>query len=421
MQTKGEMVKKKFAVAFLVVFLVLFLLQTTEAFPPKWIFGMVLDALDGTSANDYNITFSRANNPSIMMTDLIGPNCASLSCADNEVFFDCQQAPLSCNPNDVISIKVFNNGSGYVTWAINVTISGGTNDFGDIQLKSPPNSSAIIVDDTTYTPANEIDLLAGSNLTVFCNASAKDSDGYLDIKNATGYLYYNASSSALAADDKNVHYTNASCSLLTGADDTRGVECGFSLPYFTNSSTWTCNITIRDNQSINGSKYINYTTINQLLAVGLPSTINFGTLYPGDTSLVNKTNVTNLGNIPLSINVYGFANNLTTSPNAFNCTAGTNANISLYFLKYNVTDGPACSTLSWSSNYWNLTNLTNQKGWGQFKVGKQTAEGTLMRNYTCWILKVPSIDADKIDVGGICKGVVSFTACGSTGVPCLLN
>src|SRR3989344_412533 len=409
---------KYFYATFFIIALLAFPLA--YAFPAHQITGIVYDALDGTSANDYILYLYRSGSPNTNLTDTIGVN--GNSGADNEYMIDCQLLSPLCKKGDNMTVRVYDNGNGYVTWAINVTVgTGGFTNADRPPPKTPPNSSAVNLDDTTYTPANEIDLLAGSNLTVFCNASAKDSDGYLDIKNATGYLYYNASSSALAADDKNVHYTNASCSLLTGADDTRGVECGFSLPYFTNSSTWTCNITIRDNQSINGSKYINYTTINQLLAVGLPSTINFGTLYPGDTSLVNKTNVTNLGNIPLSLNVYGFANNVTTSANAMNCTIGTDKNIPLYYMKYNVTDGPACSTLSWSSNYWNLTNLTNQKGWGQFKVGKQTAEGTLMRNYTCWILKVPSIDADKIDVGGICKGVVSFTACGSTGVPCLLN
>lgn len=410
---------KNFSVITLVfIFLNLVIASSvSEAQAARWVLGIVNNALDGTSSNDYIITAYQTGVPTDNATDTIGVN--GNSGADNEYMVNCIDFPTNpCGNGDIVTVRVYNNGSGYVTMPVNVTISGAFSEAADLTLKSPPNSSATIVDDTTYTPANEIDLLAGSNLTVFCNATARDSDGFLDIKNATGYLYYNESSSALAADDKNVHYSNASCSLITGTGDSRGVECGFSLPYFTNSSTWACNITIRDNQSINGSRYYDYATINTLLAVGLPSSINFGTLFPGDTSLVNKTNVTNFGNIPLNIKVYGYANNFTTSDNALNCTLGLNKNISLYFLKYNVTDGPACSTLSWSSNYWNLTNSTNEKGWGQFKVGKQTQESVLMRNYTCWMLKVPSIASDNIDVGGACKGVVSFTACGTLGVLC---
>ncbi len=87
--------------------------------------------------------------------------------------------------------------------------------------------------------------------------------------------------------------------------------------------------------------------INTLIALSIPTDINFGTLDLGATSAVNKTNVTNAGNVAIDIKVYGYANNATDSPNAFNCTGGNDKNISLWYLRYNVTDNiaPVCSIL----------------------------------------------------------------------------
>ncbi|OYT41054.1 hypothetical protein B6U80_02105, partial [Candidatus Pacearchaeota archaeon ex4484_26] len=175
--------------------------------------------------------------------------------------------------------------------------------------------------------------------------------------------------------------------------------------YFANNATWQCNATAYDSSNL-GSNTTN-ATINELIALDIPDDMDFGTLDFGATSPINKTNVTNAGNIQIDLKVYGYANNVTTSPNAFNCTGGADKNISLSYMHYNVTD-PSCTGFSWAVNYWNLTNASNEKTWPNFDLGKQTQEGVLMRNYTCWVLKIPT--PDKASLKGTCKGIISFTA-----------
>ena len=277
-----------------------------------------------------------------------------------------------------------------------------------------PEITTIDLDDDFVTPLDEIDLIAFGTRNVFCNGTVTDEDGGGDVSVVNATLHDTAASSPGAADANATHYTNQSCWLSSANGDFRSFECLFRVRYFANNQTWQCNATAYDSLNYQNSSRIN-ATINELIALSVPATIDFGTLEPGETSAVNKTNITNAGNILIDLKIYGYANNFTTSDNALNCTTSTGLknNISLYYLRYNVTDLPTCSSFSWTSNYWNLTNDSgnNEKEWPQFNLGKQTVEGTLMRNYTCWVLQLPP------EVAGTCKGIVSFTACKDGSCP----
>jgi len=396
-----------FIVTLLFLLLLLIALPLAKAYPAHFISGNVSDARDTTSANDYTMTIYISGTPDNNLSDLIGPNGASG--VNNLFLIDCQQLSPKCKVGDVITARVYDNGSHYNTGPVNVTVTGGQSDkILNTTLNSPPNATQTVVDDTLLSPVNEIDLLAGVNRTVFCNATLVDVDFFDSISSASAVLYDNSSSSPAASDDMSQHYTNNSCVLFAGSGNDRGVECSFAVAYYANNATWACNITATDNLTMSGSDNYDYSTINELVALNIPDNIDFGALSPGATSDVNKTNVTNFGNIEIDLKIYGYGNGQTTSPNALNCTGGEDKNISLYFLRYNVTDLPTCSNFGWTSNYRNLTNLSNEKTWPQFNLGKQNVEGTLMRNYTCWILKIPT--ASEATLGGTCKGIVSFIA-----------
>ena len=269
--------------------------------------------------------------------------------------------------------------------------------------------------------AGTIALTENSTVFVQCNATLNDANGWQDINKLNGTLYNTHTATHGTAEDNNEKYSNVSCSLFSGSGTSAKGYCGFSVWYYAfNSSAWQCNLTAWDagvsgsNANSSNSTYGNF-TISALTALNIPATMNFGTLNPGDTSLINRTNVTNTGNTIIDISIYGYANdNATDSPNAFNCTLGANKNISLYFLRYNVTAGRHrdCNSadMSWTANYWNLTNNTNAKNWTQFTLPSRTGDGAGgdAGNYTCWILKVPT--TGEADIGGTCKGVISISA-----------
>jgi len=271
-------------------------------------------------------------------------------------------------------------------------------------------------DDFEPTPPDAIDLNAFASKNVFCNGTITDLDGGGDILKVNATIYDAAASSAGVADANASHYTNQSCFLSAADGDFRHFECFFGVRYFANNATWTCNATAYDSQNFqNSSNLVTVNaTINSLVALSIPATMNFGTLFLGDTSLINKTNVTNAGNKAIDISIYGYTFNQTNSSAAFNCTSttGIKSNITLDRFQYNVTDttGAQCTNFGWGSNNFNLTNLSNEKSWTNFNLGKQTAEDTLMRNYTCWILQIPQTGEETIDPAGVCTGIISFTA-----------
>jgi len=91
-----------------------------------FISGNVSDARDGTSANDYNITIYISGTPDNNLSDYIGPNGAS---GVNNIFLiDCQQLNPKCKVGDIITARVYDNGSHYITCPVNVTVTGGASD-----------------------------------------------------------------------------------------------------------------------------------------------------------------------------------------------------------------------------------------------------------------------------------------------------
>jgi hypothetical protein len=144
-------------------------------------------------------------------------------------------------------------------------------------------------------------------------------------------------------------------------------------------------------------------SIDPLLAVGLPSDINYGTVNATYVSDENTTIVMNYGNVRLNLSLSGYAVE-EGDGYAMNCTYGNIQNISIYYQQYNLTaSNPGAITLSEmdEKNY----NLSSDATVRQFALGHNYNEtDNDAENETYWRIYVP------IGVAGSCTGNIVFGA-----------
>ncbi|RMD65654.1 hypothetical protein D6817_05665, partial [Candidatus Pacearchaeota archaeon] len=231
---------------------------------------------------------------------------------------------------------------------INVTLN---------KIKGRPLLSNVVVDDEFPSPPDEIDLVGGGVKFVNCTGNVKDNEGYTDITNLTAVFYDSSQVNASSTDDNNNHYTNSSCALYNCSGTSCNFTCGFEVWYYANaneSQSWICEVNATDTKG-SSTTSSDSVSINSLLAISFPGTIDYGVVKPKEVSNESKGNVTNLGNVVIDIALEGYAR----SPGdnySMNCTGGVN--ISIGFEKYNLTSSnPGDLTLSqFEQLYKNLTS-----------------------------------------------------------------
>ena len=173
-------------------------LQTLSA--AHYMVGVVNDALDGTSANGYEVVlWNPANGIDDNLTDIIGPS--GNSGANNTYMIDCELLNTPCTIGDEIRVKVLNNGSDYITDYVNATVTGaGFDIMPNLTLNSPPNV-------TLDFPVNYANL--SSSETNF-SCTANDLDGNLAnvtlYGNWSGGWHANETKQA-SGDSSNVNFT----------------------------------------------------------------------------------------------------------------------------------------------------------------------------------------------------------------------
>jgi len=258
---------------------------------------------------------------------------------------------------------------------------------------------------------NDISLTPNSTKLVSCVALIRDWNGDGDIKNVSARFFDNSASSYSDSDDNNSHYTNTSCFINTSFGSWNGVSddaylalanCTIGVWYYANPGTWNCSIMVNDTYDWTGFGS-NTTQIQQLLALGLPDTINYGTVNATYVSNENITNVTNYGNVIINLSLSGYA----ISPGdglAMNCTVGSIKNISIEHEKYNLTaSNPGPLTLAQTSPlYINLTSNVVVKEFNLNYRHNDTYNEAI--NATYWRIYVP------VGVAGTCKGNIVFGA-----------
>ena len=236
---------------------------------------------------------------------------------------------------------------------------------------------------------SSVNLNSGASKFINCNATVTDLDGYQNITNANATFF---DTTASGSDDNNNHYTNSSCTLSGGAGNTTTTVCGFSIQYYANpAANWECNITATDGSTSASNTTGQTITVQELKALSvapLSFTHSTGDTIPlGNTSIQESLNITNLGNINITLEVNG-------SGTAMDCAIGT---VPLANMKYNISSGFAFSTgIALTSTVTNVSNLV---------VAQQTDDSSQSVNYLYWLLQMPGTGVE-----GDCTGSITINA-----------
>jgi hypothetical protein len=246
-----------------------------------------------------------------------------------------------------------------------------------------------------------------ANFTIY----ARDYDGEEDIQNITVRFFDNGASSYGLADDKNNHYTNDTCIINYAYGDANEVEafCTLNIWYYANNATWNATAMVTDNSSWSnlGQDTI---TMNSLLALILPDSIDYGTVNATSVSDEKVLNVTNAGNVMVNLSLSGYAVTVGDGK-AMNCSQGSVQNISIQYEKY-MLNHSITGTLDLARFEANYTNLTSSPVVKRFNLPRRADDGAQYlddTNSTYWRIYVP------IGVGGSCSGNIVFGAARSAG------
>lgn len=265
-----------------------------------------------------------------------------------------------------------------------------------------------ILNISVYEYNTDLTLIANDSVLVGCVAIVQDYNNDTDIANASAF-FYDASVGAFDPDDNNTHYTNSSCVVNTDFEDWHGavndsytalVNCTFAVQYYSNPGEWICNMTVNDTAQLTDQDTDNI-SINELLAIGVPDQINYGTVNSTYVSSQQTVNVTNFGNVELNLSLDGYGSTEGDGL-AMNCTLGSSKNISVDYEKYNLTTSTT-GALTLSEFEGNYTNLTSSAVVKEFNLPFRQNEGVNdATNETYWRIYVP------LGVAGSCEGNIIF-------------
>jgi hypothetical protein len=283
-------------------------------------------------------------------------------------------------------------------WTINCTDLAG-NTGGSIArnisiVSAYINITSIIVDDTSYALMNQIDLVAGSTQLVYCNMTIRAPGVYTDILgvNAT---FFSSTTTIDAADNNRTHYSNSSCTFLTGGGDTADYQCAFNVWHFAINGTWNCTSFAWD--SVSTSNNSDNTTVNQLFALNISTElIDYANLQPNATSSNVTVNISNVGNMPMNISVYGFGGDDNTTGAGLSMICQIN-NISVSFEKFSTNA---------TANYDSKTSLLSSEVDLGLTIPAKDASDDVRVNSTYWQFMVPP----ESHTFGQCNGSVVFVA-----------
>ncbi|MGV8152531.1 MAG: CARDB domain-containing protein [Candidatus Nanoarchaeia archaeon] len=131
---------------YFILFFAFLLIAVHIASGAHYVVGIVNNAFDGGFANNHIVVLWKGESISDNITDIIGPQGNSGN--DNLYMFDCEMLSSGCDIGDVISVRVIDNGDGYTTSNVSLTVTGAgydvmenltLNSFPTIQLNSPEN------------------------------------------------------------------------------------------------------------------------------------------------------------------------------------------------------------------------------------------------------------------------------------------
>lgn len=258
---------------------------------------------------------------------------------------------------------------------------------------------------------SDIVLIANSTKELVCLGLIRDYNNESDFQLVEAEFFDVIGSTYGGADDNNEHYTNSSCQII---NDTQGLfgsvddefialaNCTFDLEYYSNAGQWNCTMKVTDKTALTDTNSKS-STILDLLAVGLPDSINYGLVNATYVSDEQLANVTNVGNTQLNLSLSGYAQ----TPGdgyAMNCSRGSNPFINILYEKYNLSSSTAGAlSLSETENYY--LNLTAVETVRSFNLPQRQNDAfNEAVNSTYWRIYVPR------GVAGTCEGNIVFGA-----------
>ncbi len=258
---------------------------------------------------------------------------------------------------------------------------------------------------------NTISLSPNTTTNVTVYVVARDYNNESDIINISLRFFDNVNSSYTHASDNNNHYRNNGCTIDISYGDEYEINatCIVGLWYYANNATWNATINVTDN-STRTAVGSNTSTVNILLGIGLPDSIDYGTVNATEVSLEQVANVTNFGNTIFNLTLDGYARNRYDNF-SMNCTRGNIQNISIWYEKYNlnVSNTSMLSLAQFESIYINLTSAPVTKTFNLLQRYNDTSPYLDDTNASYWRMYVP------VGVAGTCSGNIVFGAVQATG------
>lgn len=170
---------------------------------------------------------------------------------------------------------------------------------------------------TNCSISSSVTLTADGNVSVFCNCSVTDANGYSDIHSVNGTLF-NHTTSATGAADNYKRVFNNSCTKNHGSGNYLAANCTFNLPYYAAPGNWRCNLMANDTSgnvlNITGDPTKSYDNMSVAGLVGITvdtSTIAYGSISAGANGSAITVKVNNVGNVQVDAKFEG--TNLTNS------------------------------------------------------------------------------------------------------------
>lgn len=359
---------------------------------------------ENNTVHNKSVPFNISANISIL-----GGN--GIDCNATIVFTDEETLNVSGWQNKTIILGNIGSGSHAITnWSVRGKREGNSNftirakcASDGLHIEGKNNDSRSNITIINYSPSirkiyldQDIDLDAGDNKTLYCNATLFDHNLASDINNVNATFYMH-SIGASAADDRNYHYTNTSCINISSSIFEINYSCGFDVAYFAYNGTWECNVTI-DDYSNDTDTNKSLTRINELLAVDIShSVIDHGIMQAGNISPTDfNLTLRNAGNIPLNVSVRGYSPNesLGYLNNSMVCEIN---NISNDNHRYSLFEGTDFDNMFRMNNESTTIPATFYQRTEDLSYGNDS-------NSTHWKVEIPALTL------GICNGTMIFSA-----------
>ncbi len=280
------------------------------------------------------------------------------------------------------------------------TLAGTYNDNTTVWMKLNVSNVAPTVRNVNLYDSNHpanIVLEQGTTHTIVCNATINDTNGYGDIATVNASLYKYSEYGPGDVNDNNFKYANTSCNQYA----TSGVvdafyTCQFEVEYYAYNGTWRCNVTAIDSSDATNNS-ADDDDIDSLFAINLSNTtISFGELEPMNTSEDRELNVTNFGNMNLTISLRAYGE-VEGDDWAMNCSTG---NISLDYERFSLDSGTAWGSMTPVTNtFADINGLTVYQ-----RTDDSDDDHTDSHNATYWKIKAP------LGTKGVCNGTLELSA-----------